>query len=132
MSGVSLRTCLLLIALPSSLVAAEGDPVLDRETLPAAGRQRALLTVGRFGRYAILAKSASGTVVQVVDRMAGPGETAGTAGERDGRLDLFLERGEYRVLTEGHLRAKGEAKLRVRAFVERSVPQPAQLVETKA
>ncbi|HVQ28965.1 MAG TPA: hypothetical protein VMV21_05260 [Vicinamibacteria bacterium] len=131
MSGVSLRACLLLVALPTALAAADGDPVLDRPTLPAAGHQRALLTVGRFGRYALAAKSASGTSVQIVDRMAGPGEVAGSAGEQDGRLDVFLERGEYRVLTEGHPRAKGDAVLAVHPFIERSVPEPSELVETK-
>ncbi len=131
MRGSSLRACLLLVMLPLPLLAAEGDPVLDRQTLPATGQKRALLTVGRFGRYAIFAKSAQGTSVQIVDRMAGPGETAGRPGEQDGRLDVFLERGEYRVLTEGHPRAKGEVLLRVRGFAERSTPQPLMLVETK-
>src|SRR6185295_10796256 len=40
-------------------------------------------------------------------------------------------RGEYRVRAEGHPKAKGESKLTVRSFVERSLPEPAQLVETK-
>ena len=124
MSCVSLWVCLLLVALSSPLAAAEGDPVLERDTLPAAGRQSTLLTIGRFGRYAILAKSATGTALQIVDRMAGPGETAGSAGEQDGRLDVFLERGEYRMLLEGHPRAKGEARLVVRAFC-RAIPAPA-------
>ncbi|HEY6548267.1 MAG TPA: hypothetical protein VI589_10185, partial [Vicinamibacteria bacterium] len=109
---------------------AEG-PVLDRATVPAAGQQRVLVRVGKFGRYALLAKSAQGVSLQVVDRMAGPRERAGRAGEEDGRLDVFLERGEYRLLTEGHPRASGEARLAARGFDELSGPQPSLLVETK-
>jgi hypothetical protein len=107
------------------------EPVLDRSAVSAAGRQQALLTVDRFGRYSISVKSAQGTSVQVVDRMAGPRESAGRAGELDGRLDVFLERGEYRLVTEGHARAQGEAKLTVQPFAEQHAPDPPMLVETK-
>ena len=90
---MSILQALLLAALAAPPpTAAEDGPVLDRATVPAAGRQQAQLTVGRFGRYALSVKSAQGTSVQVVDRMAGPGESAGRPGEEDGRLDVFLER----------------------------------------
>jgi hypothetical protein len=126
-----MRAFLLLALALSPLGRAAGEPVLDRAAVPSAGRQKALLTVDRFGRYSISVKSSQGTSVQVVDRMAGPRETAGRAGEEDGRLDVFLERGEFRLLTEGHSRAAGEARLSVRSFEEQSTPQPSQLVETK-
>jgi hypothetical protein len=123
---------LLLAALAAAPPpAAEDRPVLDRATVPAAGRQQAQLTVGRFGRYALSVKSAQGTSVQVVDRMAGPGESAGRPGEEDGRIDVFLERGEYRLLTEGHARASGEARLGARGFTELSGDEPRVLLETR-
>ena len=44
------------------------------------------------------------SVSRLVDRMEGPGEWAGVTGEKDGRLDLFLERGDYRVRVRGPTR----------------------------
>ncbi|HEY6546968.1 MAG TPA: hypothetical protein VI589_03645, partial [Vicinamibacteria bacterium] len=130
--GPSAALALVALSLSSPLPAAEEDPpVLDRTTVAAAGRQRAQVTIARFGRYAVLAKSREGVSVQVVDRMAGPGETAGRPGEEDGRLDLFLERGEYRLLTEGHPRGTGEAALEVRGFAEAASEPPPMLVETR-
>jgi len=129
---------LFLLALVAAVLPAvpappeEGtDAAFDRATVPAAGRQAAILTVPRFGRYAVTVKSAQGTGLQVVDRMAGPGPIEGSAGERDGRLDVLLERGEYKVLTHGHAKASGEASLAVRTFVEKHAPRAPLLVELK-
>ena len=105
--------------------------VLSRETVPAAGRQEALLRVARFGRYALTVTSAAGSTLQLVDRMAGPGETAGAVGQRDGRLDVFLEQGEYKLVTVGDERAKGTARLAARPFVEAGPARPPRLVELK-
>ena len=112
-----------------------GEPVgpqatLDRPQVEAKGRSAALLTVKRFGRYAVTVKSAQGVALQLVDRMAGPGETSGVAGKEDGRLDVFLDRGEYRLITSGHEQAQGMAQLAVHSFAELGAPAP-QLVELK-
>ena len=104
---------------------------LDRTTVPAAGKQRAVLTVRRFGRYAVTISSEQGVALQLVDRMAGPGSVSGRAGHEDGRLDVFLDYGEYQILTLGHGGASGEAMLEVRAFDEIH-PHPApRLVDLK-
>jgi hypothetical protein len=104
---------------------------LDREVVSAAGRHEAILTVNRFGRYAITVKSTEGVALQLIDRMAGPGSQLGTPGEEDGRLDVFLDRGQYKIITNGHDRAQGEARLEVHPFRELA-PEPAeQLIELK-
>jgi hypothetical protein len=104
---------------------------LERTTLPAAGTHKVVLRVARFGRYAISVSSEQGVALQLVDRMAGPGEVQGIAGEEDGRIDLFLDYGEYLVITTGHPQAEGEATLSVQPFAEAN-PDPApQLVELK-
>ena len=111
---------------------AESPPAqLEKDTLSATGIQKTLLNVTRFGRYSILATSKQGTALQLVDRMAGPGEIDGSAGEQDGRLDAFLERGQYLIVTHGHKRASGNVNLELRPFVERNQPQPPQLIEFK-
>ena len=109
------RLCLLRV--PAA--AAHGSPpLIDPPRLPAAGRWTATVTISEPGRYAITATSGSGTALQLVDRLAGPGEIAGAAGERDGRLDLLLDRGTYRLVTLGAERAAGEVRLEMRPFLE--------------
>lgn len=61
--------------------------------------------------------------------MAGPGEIAGNAGEKDGRLDLFLEKGRYKIVTYGHEKASGNARLEVHPFNEKNSPQPPAIVK---
>ena len=60
--------------------------------------------------------------------MAGPGTVSGASGERDGRLDLFLERGDYKIVTHGHEKASGTVHLEAHPFSEKNAPQPSLLV----
>ena len=135
MRGVALALSLALAsAAPCGASDARGDnsdAALDHSTVPASGAHAAILSVPRFGRYAVTVASAQGTGLQIVDRMAGPGRIEGGPGETDGRLDVLLERGQYKVLTHGHPKASGEARLDVHAFVERNLPRPPLLVELK-
>jgi hypothetical protein len=107
------------------------SPKLEQSALPAAGIQKTLMNVERFGRYSVLAESRQGTALQLVDRMAGPGAIAGSPGEQDGRLDAFLERGQYQIIAHGHERATGTVRLQLRPFAERNLPQPPLLIESK-
>jgi hypothetical protein len=104
---------------------------LSRAEVPAAGHQEAILTIGRFGRYSVRAESRQGSAVRVVDRMAGELGAAGEAGHENGRLDLFLDRGEYKVAVEGHEHAEGTAKLMVAAFENAHGAPAPLLVERK-
>lgn len=112
---------------------AAGGPVvsLSKTELPARGRQESILTVSRFGRYAVIVKSEQGTGLQLVDYMTGPGDIVGNAGERDGRLDLFLEKGSYKIITHGDERASGIARLEAHPFNEKNSPQPPAIVKHK-
>ena len=131
----SLVPILLLLNLlcPAYLQAASSASsiVLNKSDLPARGRQESILTIAKFGRYSVTVKSDQGTGLQLIDRMAGPGTISGAAGERDGRLDLFLERGDYKVVTHGHGKASGTAHLEAHPFTEKNGPQPPALIENK-
>ena len=109
-------------AVPGAVAAERAPPVAEPVFLPAkvpaAGRAQSVLTIARPGRYAITVRSESGTAIQLVDRMGGPGEKVGVAGEKDGRIDAFLEPGDYLLRTEGLPGSKGEAALAVQAFRE--------------
>jgi hypothetical protein len=107
------------------------EPILSRDRVSAQGRQSAVIRVARFGRYSIRVTSPQGTGLQLTDRMAGPGPVAGAPGERDGRLDVFLDRGEYLVMTLGHRVASGDATLAVHAFAPASDAEPPRLEELK-
>jgi hypothetical protein len=104
---------------------------LDFETLPAKGKQSAIVNVGEFGRYTVLAQSAQGTALQLIDRMAGPGEIAGIAGVQDGRLDLFLNRGDYKIITHADETGIGDVKLSVHSFTELHANNFPQLIKLK-
>jgi hypothetical protein len=93
-------------------------PMLDHGTVEARGTRSALLTVNAFGRYAVTAASSQGVALQAVDRMAGAGEVKGEAGTEDGRLDLFLDRGQYKILTHAADNGKGKVTLEAHAFHE--------------
>jgi hypothetical protein len=107
------------------------SPVLSPASVPAKGRQQAILTTNAFGRYAVIVKSPQGTSVQLIDRMDGPGEIMGSAGEEDGRLDLFLDRGEYKIITRSPEKGSGKAQIEVHTFKELNSPKPPMLVEFK-
>lgn len=131
----SLILILLLLSslFPAMLQAAPPAPsvVLSKTELPARGRQESVLTVRSFGRYSVIVKSDQGTGLQLIDRMAGPGTISGAAGERDGRLDLFLERGDYKIVTHGHEKASGTVHIEAHPFSEKNTPQPPALIEFK-
>jgi hypothetical protein len=89
---------------------------LDRETVPGSADGEALLTVAVPGRFAIRAESRSGVALQLVDMIAGPGDVAGEAGTRDGRLDVLLDKGTYKIRSFGAAGAAGDARLSVQPF----------------
>jgi len=114
---------------PWAATPSAGSPKLDRRSFEARGRNEALLTVPRFGRVALLAKSPQGTGLQLVDRMSGPGPTAGQPGGADGRLDLLLDAGTYKVVTTSSERGQGELALSAKGFVELNPKAPLLLEE---
>ncbi|QQR73207.1 MAG: hypothetical protein IPJ17_17245 [Holophagales bacterium] len=106
-------------------------PHLAQEKLPAAGRQATELVVGEFGRYSIRLESKQGVALQLVDRMSGPGELTGETGKRDGRLDLFLDRGAVRLLTFGPKLGRGDVRIAVSGFREIHAPEAPRLPELR-
>jgi hypothetical protein len=113
-----------------SLVGFAAEPVvLDHPTVPATGRGTAIATVDTYGRYAFLTRSAQGTAIQLVDKMAGPGAQDGAPGVRDGRIDVFLDRGTYQLVATSDPAGTGDAKLEAHGFAEQNADPPPLLVE---
>src|SRR5213596_2002250 len=120
--GRTLPGAVLVVGLAAApaLAALLAEPTLSRITVPARGRQ------------AVTVASPQGTALQLVDRIAGPGQAQGTTGKSDGRLDVFLDRGEYQVVAFAPEKGSGDAQLKVRDFTEQNAPEPPLLVELKA
>ncbi|PNG27193.1 hypothetical protein CR492_03635 [Methylocella silvestris] len=102
----------------SALPPGPADPAgsLSRASVSAATDDSVLLTVETPGRFSLRAQSGSGVALQLVDMMTGPGAIAGKAGADDGRLDVLLDRGVYKLRSFGAKGADGEAKLILTPF----------------
>ncbi len=106
----------LLITGPALAQTGVPAATLDTDNLPATGSGATLLHVTTAGRFAITAKSASGTALDLVDMITGPTPPAGAAGAKDGRLDLLLDVGTYKLRTHPAANATGTVHLHVAPF----------------
>jgi hypothetical protein len=86
-----------LIFLPLYLSGESREPSLEKSTFEEKDRPWTILTVRESGKYSIEAASKTGTMLSLIDRMAGLLNNDGDPGKRDGRIDILLEKGEYRV-----------------------------------
>lgn len=95
---------------------------IEPSSIPADHDSSALVTIPSPGRYSLRAKSATGVAIQLVDMMTGPGDSAGAAGARDGRLDVLLDKGVYKLRTTGAKGAAKPATLTAEAFRDVAAP----------
>ena len=120
-----------LIFLCATTAFSAPEPTLRQSELPAIDEQSTILSVSKFGRYAVTVDSEQGSALQLVDRMTGPDPIQGTIGERNGRLDLFLEKGDYKIIAHSHPQGQGTLKLQAHAYSELQSPSAPRLVELK-
>ncbi|WP_246657105.1 hypothetical protein [Methylocystis sp. B8] len=92
--------------------------------LPADHDGASLLTVPALGRYSIRAKSPSGARIELVDMIAGPLDSSGAPGLRDGRIDALLDKGVYKLRVFGVKGANGKTALSAQNFVEAEGSKP--------
>ncbi|CCJ06531.1 hypothetical protein [Methylocystis sp. SC2] len=104
-------------AKPSSISISPGE-------LPADRDGASLLTVPAPGRYSIRAKSPSGARIELVDMIAGPLDSSGAPGLRDGRIDALLDKGVYKLRVSGAKGANGKTTLSAKPFVEADASKP--------
>ncbi len=108
----------LLVTCPALAQTGVPAATLDKDTLPASADGSTLLHVTAAGRLAIIAKSATGTALDLVDMITGPTTLAGEAGSKDGRLDLLLDVGTYKLRTHPAPHATGTVHLQVAGFTQ--------------
>ncbi|MBF0588400.1 MAG: hypothetical protein HQL53_04670 [Magnetococcales bacterium] len=118
--SIALFLLLLVDPVCAASVAAKpvGVPYQKRLTYPYTDHHEMTISIPTAGRYTLMAHSAKGTALQLVDRLAGPGPLAGEAGKSDGRLDRFLEPGAYKVVLRGHGLGDQQGKLEIFGYAE--------------
>ena len=99
-----------------ALTLPDAAATLERSAFPAAPEQATLLRVTTPGRFAITARSATGTALQLVDMLVGPSDPVGEAGVRDGRMDQLLDVGTYKLRATVAKDAAGPLALQVQPF----------------
>ena len=110
-------------AIPSAANPPAAQATLQPAAFAAAEQTDAELRVASPGRFTVEAHSATGVALQLVDQLTGPGDVAGEAGVRDGRLDVLLDAGIYRLRAFAAKGAAGEVRLEVRPSHDAAPPQ---------
>jgi len=106
----TVATLALLCALPGATVAPA--------TVPAHGKQEAIVSIDVAGMYHLSARSASGTACEIVDHLRGPFESSGVVGKSNCELDLLLDSGNYKLRMQSPAKGKGKVALEVKPFAE--------------
>jgi len=85
----------------------------------STGITETILHISEQGQYSIQAESPTGTRIDLVDRMAGLMASDGQPGSRDGRIDIVLDEGEYKVKLQPDRDSRGTVNLTVHSFEEK-------------
>src|SRR5438132_3679112 len=99
---------------------------LSTQSVPAAGREQAFITLDHAAMVRLSATSQSGTSCDVVDRVRGPFAQSGAAGKTNCQLDLLLDQGTYKLRLESPKRGKGNVRVSANELTELN-PTPARL-----
>lgn len=97
-------------------------------SIPSGGRHEILLPIARWGRYSIRCTGDQPVALSVADRRSGVIARDGEAGQRNPRLDLFLDLGEYKLTAQGTRNAKGTSQVAVTPFTLPAGFKPAYLI----
>ncbi|QGM98173.1 hypothetical protein [Methylocystis parvus] len=100
-----------------AVAAAPKEVSLDRDGA-------SLLTIPATGRYSVRAKTPTGARIELVDMIAGPLDSSGAPGLRDGRIDALLDKGVYKLRIGAVKDAKGKASVSVDPFTEIEAARP--------
>jgi hypothetical protein len=118
-------TCFSIVVLFLHATAYPGAQAILEKQLPAAKPGDIVFTIKKWGRFALVAQSGEGTALQLIDRKSGVRKQDGIPGEKNGRIDEFLDIGEYKIVATPHPDGKEKTSLKVMPFEElnREAPQ---------
>jgi hypothetical protein len=123
-----MKKSLALIFLASLLVCllSAQTPSLATDTFAAGGPASTLLTLAAAGMVSVRAVLPLGVGIFLVDRMEGELARSGSTATADGRIDISLDAGQYRVLLDDVKAAGGTARLEARSFTLANGSLPAE------
>ena len=113
---------LLFMAIPimaQKEITKGSDKLLSQSIFKAKEYNDCFIKIKKPGRYSIQVKSKQGTRIEIVDKMAGPFASDGSAGKRDGRLDLILDSGVYKIRIYSHKKGIGKVYIKIFPFKEK-------------
>lgn len=108
----------------SAQSASAQDPSLGRTSFAPGDARTTILGMKVRGRVSLQARSSSGVGIDLTDRMEGRIAQDGSSGVCDGRIDMSLEKGEYRVRILGDDTAGKAIGLKALAFKEMNGARP--------
>ena len=100
-------------------------------SVPAGGKHEITMPIGKWGRYSVRASGEQPVSLSISDRRNGVIARDGTAGQRNPRIDLFLDVGEYKLSAQGAKNATGMSALSATAFAYPKGFSPGYLVPAR-
>lgn len=97
-------------------------------SLPASGRHDTIVTLARWGRYSLQSSGPVPAALSISDRRTGVLQRDGEPGQRHGRIDLFLDLGEYKLSVQGPKRASGNVNVSAVPFAPAPGAASARLI----
>ncbi|MBT5230344.1 MAG: hypothetical protein HOM11_08700 [Methylococcales bacterium] len=92
-----IKPFLLLAVLVTFSTPAFSSTLIPGQSIDIHQNEDIIFEIQQPGRYSIQSKSKTGIAFQLIDHLTGPRELAGTANKEDGRIDVFLSPGEYKI-----------------------------------
>jgi hypothetical protein len=99
-----------------------------RDTVAAGGTNTIIMPVATWGRYSVQSSGSRPIALSIADRRSGVIRRDGTPGDKHGRIDMFLEIGDYKIGAQGLKNAKGSATITAFPFTYAADVQPAYLI----
>jgi hypothetical protein len=109
--------------------AAPAKPVdVFSSPVPSGGIHTTIMPVTKWGRYSLRCAGQQPVSLSISDRRSGVIARDGDPGQTNPRIDLFLDRGEYKLVTQGIRKATGTTIITATPFMFPDGFQPAYLV----
>jgi hypothetical protein len=91
------------------------DPIAVK-SFSASGSNEFVIEIQKWGRYAIEVKSPNGASIEIYNKKSGFITQSGTIGEKDGRIDILLDIGAFKIKTTSPQNGKGILTVSVYPF----------------
>jgi hypothetical protein len=115
-------SCLILILLLSLIIKTGFAQIsIDQNEFSANGRHLAEIVVTKSGMYHIGAESDLGSRLELIDRMKGIIAESGIEGNSDGKIDVILDIGTYRLAVYSVKNGLGNVNIKVSNYQNQQV-----------